>query len=213
MQSLSASRIKILDDCKKLFYRKYITKNLPEEETSPFAELGGAVHKVLEIYRENLDMSRRDMVAILNKEFNPSHQFGFLKKQGYQILYKLDLKKVVLGELVAVELDFKDEFGGVTMRGIVDKVELVDGTLVITDYKTNKVPEPDQYVHQLAIYDMAMNRIYPDVPKKYELFYVRHNKVYDFSFPDDYPERVERAIENTAKTITENETNSMACTQ
>lgn len=41
---------------------------------------------------------------------------------------------------VGLELKLEVEVGGVRLRGIIDRLDLVDGELVVTDYKTGRAP-------------------------------------------------------------------------
>lgn len=41
---------------------------------------------------------------------------------------------------IGVELKLEADIGGVTIRGIIDRLDLVDGELVVTDYKTGRPP-------------------------------------------------------------------------
>src|SRR5262249_56346529 len=41
---------------------------------------------------------------------------------------------------VGLELRMEAKLGNLTLRGIIDRLEVVDGELVVTDYKTGKVP-------------------------------------------------------------------------
>jgi len=41
---------------------------------------------------------------------------------------------------VGLELKLEVEVGGVRLRGIIDRLDLVDGDLVVTDYKTGRAP-------------------------------------------------------------------------
>jgi putative RecB family exonuclease len=41
---------------------------------------------------------------------------------------------------VGVELKLEVELGGLRLRGIIDRLDLVDGDLVVTDYKTGRAP-------------------------------------------------------------------------
>lgn len=41
---------------------------------------------------------------------------------------------------IGLELKMEVEIGGITVRGIIDRLDLVDGDLVVTDYKTGRAP-------------------------------------------------------------------------
>jgi RecB family exonuclease len=215
MEYLSASRLKLLSECKKKFYHQYILKDLPYV-SSPFAEMGTAAHEALELYRKHYpEMSRKELVQVFKAKFNPDPDFGWLVSQGSRMLYKLDLNKVVLGELVDVEYPFEIDIDGLTVKGVIDKIEYIaeTDTLVVTDYKTNKAIEPDKYFTQIAVYDMVMENIFPDSKKEYELFYLRHNKVIPFKFSDGFHKQTQEAAHNVATYVVENENDSGAWTK
>lgn len=204
MEYLSASRLKLLSECKKQFYHRYIAEDLVIPDNA-FSEMGTAIHYALEKFRENYPkMEKKQLIGIYNQTFNPDSKWSWLKKQGFASLWKLDLNKVVLGELVAVEHPFDFKLDGVSIRGIIDKIELVDDTIVITDYKTNKAIEPEKYFPQLAMYDLAMEQEFPNSKREYELFYVRHNKVVPFRFSEDFHKQTHETAHSVVKYVKEN---------
>jgi ATP-dependent helicase/nuclease subunit B len=199
----SASRLKTLSECKKRFYHQYIVKDLPEE-TSPFAQMGDAIHKVLEVWRKNPEMSRKQLVGMYAGLFKPDKEWDWLRRQGFHLIWKLDQKRIFLGELVGCEIEFETEINGINFKGIIDKVEKVDDIYIVTDYKTNKSIEPELYYHQLGVYDIAMEHMYPSTNRRYELFYLRHNKVVPLTFNDGFHEKMHEKIASTYTTIMEN---------
>jgi CRISPR/Cas system-associated exonuclease Cas4 (RecB family) len=203
MEYISASRIKTLTECKKMFYHKYVLEDLVDED-SPFAQLGTAIHKVLEIYRPNPTMPKKSMIGIFHKEFNPPPRYDWLKKDGYRMIWKMDMSKIVLGELLSVELEFEEEIDGVVYRGIIDKVERVDDEIVVTDYKTNKEAKPEIYYPQLAIYDLVVSKLYPGFKRRHELLYLRHNKSIPIVFPEQQILETKEVTQNVNSFVLEN---------
>lgn len=187
--SWSASRIKTLNTCKRQFYHTYITESIRDEEDGPFAILGTAIHTALEAYRLNPKMPKQSKKGpSIIGEFDKAFTLGrkhFLYMEGIKILQQLDYSKVIVGELIGVEEKFDTEIFGYRVRGMIDKIERVDDTIVVTDYKTNKSIEPETYITQLAIYDEIIKQRYPNLQRKHELFYVRHNRVLPFQFKEE----------------------------
>lgn len=74
------------------------------------------------------------------------------------------------------ELDLLEEMEGITIRGILDRVDRdPDGQLVITDYKTGKAP-PEQYAMSaffaLKIYALLIRRRTGETPAEVRLLYL-----------------------------------------
>ena len=80
------------------------------------------------------------------------------------------------------ELDLVQKLDGMTIRGILDRVEEVDGRLVITDYKTGKAP-PEQYSMEafsaLKIYALLLREKTGRAPDAVRLLYLNGPTVYE----------------------------------
>lgn len=205
MEYISASRIKLLLECKKKFYHRYVTGKL-EDESGPHAQLGTAIHKVLEIYRENPSLTKQQLIGILNKNFDAKAE-QFLFKEGCRMIWKLDPRQIFLGELVGVEKEFEEVIEGIPVRGIIDKIEKVGDEFVVTDYKTNKKVEPTDYHHQLALYDVVMEKLYPGTQRRYELFYVRHGQSVEMKFSPEQAEQMIGSVTRIMHYVKENAEN------
>jgi len=221
---LSPTQIKTLHTCKKLFYHRYIIRDLPYEET-PFAVLGKAVHKALEIYRpKHNQMNKLDVIREFKKAFSYYEQRNrqnggtfkrdYFVKEGTRILYGLDYNKVVLGELVGVEIEFYKPVFGYPMKGVIDKLEKVGNTYVVTDYKTDKEQNPKEHIMQMAIYSEYIHQ-YIDKNAKIttEIFWLRANKITKFEFVPNENKMAKTIVETTAKMVNENHDNEAAWPQ
>jgi len=74
------------------------------------------------------------------------------------------------------ELDLREDLDGMTIRGILDRMEeLPDGSLVISDYKTGKAP-PEQYAlpafFALKTYALLIRRRTGRTPDRVRLIYL-----------------------------------------
>ncbi len=76
---------------------------------------------------------------------------------------------------MGIELKLEVEIGGLTLRGIIDRLDLVDGELVVTDYKTGRSPSDFsararmQGVH---VYSLMCERFFGRRPVRVQLLHL-----------------------------------------
>ena len=86
------------------------------------------------------------------------------------------------------ELDMLEDREGITIRGILDRIDREeDGRLVITDYKSGKAP-PEQYslpaFFALKIYALLIRQIMNETPKELRLLYLNGPSLYRLEIDD-----------------------------
>ena len=196
----SATRLKVMADCKKYFWHRYVANDLKQTDVGPYAQMGSAIHAALEKWRKTPSNNVDSIVAEYNKHMHiDDKEFEHLYKEGEDIIRNIDLSKLVVGELVDVEYDFTEVVNGFTIVGIIDKVELVDDkTLIITDYKSNQNINVEDYIPQLAVYDLVMESKYPELERVCSLLYLRHNKEFQFTFEKEHRNSILKSL-NTMK--------------
>jgi putative RecB family exonuclease len=153
--SLSPSKVSSFRDCALAFRFSAIDK-LPEPPTVAQAK-GTLVHRALELL---LDLDADTRTLPVARELLPQAITDVLDGDEYRALDLADEARAALiadaGRLVekyfeledprtiqpeGLELMLEAEFGGVRLRGIIDRLERnAEGGLVVTDYKTGKVP-------------------------------------------------------------------------
>jgi putative RecB family exonuclease len=86
------------------------------------------------------------------------------------------------------ELDMLEDLDGITIRGILDRIDRdEDGRLIITDYKSGKAP-PEQYslpaFFALKIYALLIRRSMGETPKEVRLLYLNGPTLYQLQIDD-----------------------------
>lgn len=96
------------------------------------------------------------------------------------------------------ELAMEETLGGMTIRGILDRMEESDDGLVITDYKTGKAP-PERYAipafFALKIYALLVRRRTGRTPAKLRLLYLNGPTVYEIPVSDGQLDAMSRQLE------------------
>ncbi|MEE9298950.1 MAG: PD-(D/E)XK nuclease family protein [Acidimicrobiia bacterium] len=96
------------------------------------------------------------------------------------------------------ELDMLEDLDGITIRGILDRMEETpDGRLVITDYKTGKAP-PERYAipafFALKIYALLIRRRTGRTPDAVKLIYLNGPTVYEIPVSDAQLDAMDRQL-------------------
>jgi putative RecB family exonuclease len=151
--SLSPSKVSSFRDC-ALAFRFSVIDRLPEPSTIPQAK-GTAVHRALELLF-GLEPAARTveagvgLVAPAVEEVLATDEYRSLEVPDPAIFvaeaeelvrryFRLEDPTTI--HPVGQELMLEAEMGGVLLRGIIDRLdEGPDGELIVTDYKTGRVP-------------------------------------------------------------------------
>jgi putative RecB family exonuclease len=167
--SLSPSKVSSFKDC-ALAFRFSAIDGLPETP-SPQAAKGTLVHRVLELLMWEEPPGRRSLEAALarlprarqdvlggeeyadlqlggentedtdNAEDGPESEAEFLADAEQLVRNYFELEDPNRVRLLGTELRLSVQLGSLTLRGIIDRLELDDdGELVVTDYKTGHAP-------------------------------------------------------------------------
>lgn len=152
--SLSPSRVESFTSC-PLAFRFASIEKLPEAP-SIHATRGSLVHRALELgfthpanertpalFRACLDIARDEFRA------NPDYVGLHLDDEAAE-QFDVDCRRLVETYLtmedprrvhpIGLELRLSADVGALSLNGIIDRLELRDGDLVVTDYKTGRAP-------------------------------------------------------------------------
>lgn len=188
--SLSPSKVSSFTDC-ALAFRFSAIDHLPEPPSVP-ATRGSLVHAALERLfcldppARTFDRSL-ECLAEAVAEFRTNPDFTDLNlDEGAEATFLAEAR-VLLEKYfrledpttitpIGIELKLEIEVGGVTLRGIIDRLELdADGELVVTDYKTGRAPgerQEQQRLAGVAFYSLLCERLFGKRPAKVQLLYL-----------------------------------------
>ena len=153
--SLSPSKVASFKDC-ALAFRFSAIDHLPQPP-SPSATKGTLVHRALELLmcepagRRSLetalgclDRARAEMATdpdFVDLGLDAEAEAGFFAEARSLVGRYFELEDPSLVTPIGLELRLEAQVGSLTLRGIIDRLELdADGGLVVTDYKTGKPP-------------------------------------------------------------------------
>jgi len=153
--SLTPSKVASFKDC-ALAFRFSAIDRLPEPP-SPWATKGTLVHRALELLFCEAPPQRTLAAALIclttarqemasDPEFVGLHLDGeaealFAEEAEVLVRRYFELEDPRRVHPIGLELRLEVALGSLTLRGVIDRLDLdADGGLVVTDYKTGKVP-------------------------------------------------------------------------
>lgn len=188
--SLSPSKVSAFKDCALAFRFSAIDK-LPEPPSEP-AMKGTAVHRALELLlaepppcrtpehgSQHLDTALAEMRSgtqweELGLDDAAAGRFASDASTMLERYFGLEDPRRIQPE--GLELMLTSEIGGVTVRGIIDRLERdPDGSLVVTDYKTGRAPGATQEQSRLGgvhFYAFLCQQHYGELPSRIQLMYL-----------------------------------------
>jgi len=190
--TLSPSKISAFTNC-PLAFRFAVVEQLPEP-SSPAAVKGTLVHRALELFFETTEKGARTPRAARaaldaawaemadDEEFcglglDEAARTAFLSDAGVLVDRYFELEDPDEVHTVGLELHLSTDLEGVTLRGIIDRLdELDDGSLAVIDYKTGRSPRADQARSRLGgvhIYALMCEEALGRRPSVVRLLYLR----------------------------------------
>lgn len=188
--SLSPSRVDAFTSC-PLAFRFSSLEKLPEPP-SVAATRGSLVHRALELLF-TLEPSERTLPAGLSMleraaaEFQSNPEFvglgldaeqeaTFLADSEKSVRTYFTMEDPTVVREIGLELRLEVKVGNLTLRGIIDRLELnADGELVVTDYKTGKPPRQSNEQSKLGgvhFYAFLCQELFGKRPAAVQLMYL-----------------------------------------
>ena len=188
--SLSPSKVSTFKDCALAFRFSAIDK-LPEPPSLP-ATRGTTVHKALELLfllppeertPERAQVCLQEALAhmatqedYLGLELTEDQAASFAAESARMVERYFTLEDPRRIQPIGLELMLTAELGTLTVRGIIDRLELdQDGELIVTDYKTGRAPSQAQEQSRLGgvhFYALLCERVLGKRPAKVQLVYL-----------------------------------------
>jgi len=188
--SLSPSKVSSFKDC-ALAFRYSAIDHLPEPPSIP-ATKGSLVHSALELLFVEPPANRTpdlasECIERATKEFRTNEDFvglelderaeaDFIADAQQMMRRYFTLEDPTTITPIGLELRLEAKVGDLTLRGIIDRLELdADGGLVVTDYKTGRVPSVNQEGSRLGgvhFYAYLCQQLFGVRPTKIQLIYL-----------------------------------------
>jgi putative RecB family exonuclease len=188
--SLSPSKVASFKDC-ALAFRFSAIDRLPEPP-SPSATKGTLVHRALELLfcepapartvpaaLACLERARAEMATdpeFLGLALDAAAEAEFAADAEVLLRRYFELEDPTTVHPIGLELRLEVQVGSLTLRGIIDRLELdADGGLVVTDYKSGKVPGVIHEQSRLGgvhFYAFLCERVLGRRPSRIQLLYL-----------------------------------------
>jgi putative RecB family exonuclease len=188
--NLSPSRVEAFTSC-PLAFRFASIEKLPEPP-SPAASKGSLVHRALELLfavpgPDRTPEAGAAAFAQATAEFRTDPEFTLLGLDAEaDAAFIADAERLVgrYFEMedprrvreIGLELYLEARVGRLTLRGIIDRLELdEDGGLVVTDYKTGRSPSPQYEQRRLGgvhFYAFLCEEVFGQRPSRIQLMYL-----------------------------------------
>jgi putative RecB family exonuclease len=188
--SLSPSKVSSFTEC-ALAFRFSAIERLPEPPSAP-ATKGTLVHAALQLLLD-LPPDERTVPAALTSldqafdllrldpdyvglDLDADEERAFLDQAEQLVRRYFQLEDPAAIRPIGLELRLETQLDGLLLRGIIDRLELDEhGELVVTDYKTGRVPGQLQEQGRLGgvhFYAFLCERLFGQRPSRVQLLYL-----------------------------------------
>lgn len=200
-KGLSPSSMDLYHQCPKRFEIQKI--NGGYEPSGRDALLGTLVHRALELLMqlppEERDLDRARACAsqawpetvehadFLLLDMNEEQAKVFKRDAWWSIRGYFEIENPAEVSVAATEKFVNCKVNGVNLRGIIDRVDRTQSGLVISDYKSGKVPDPKYRgpkLEQLNFYAVMIEATWGTRPNKGKLIFTTHAEVIETKFTD-----------------------------
>jgi putative RecB family exonuclease len=189
--SMSPSRVESFLSC-PLAFRFSSIERLPEPP-APYSTKGSLVHRALELLftRPNAERTLQHAESAFQQavaEYRLDPEFTLLGlddaaedaffADGWVLVEKyFQMEDPTAVRDIGLELRLEAQVGSLTLRGIIDRLELdAEGRLIVTDYKTGRAPSANYEQKSLAgvhFYSFLCQEVIGRRPAAIRLMYIR----------------------------------------
>ncbi len=222
-EHLSPSSISLFRRCPQKFKLSYIDKI--KEPPTWHAMLGSFVHEVLEyLYQEDPKNRTQETVKKIATDRWSNHGWaekvneltekidtitGFKRNAFGAMINLWELEDPTTTTLEGQEVEVLTEVSGVVMKGYIDRIAFdVNGNVVISDYKTGKVPDSkyvaeDEKWFQLLAYALMLREVEQKTASTLELYYLSKKIKHSFVVTQEHLENTKQIIVTTRASVDE----------
>ena len=188
--SLTPSKVSSFKDC-ALAFRFSAIDRLPEPP-APYTTKGTLVHRALELLFCK-DADERTVPAALRclqraqeelrtdaeytgLNLTPDEEATFFSEAEALLRNYFLLENPASVHPIGIELKLEVELGSLRLRGVIDRLELDAGRLVVTDYKTGRAPKERYEQGRLGgvhFYAFLCERLFGRRPDRIQLLYLQ----------------------------------------
>jgi len=201
----SASSLKEFLECKRKYYLNHILK-IKEHEISLLPkgyELGNIIHKTLEDYYSQDKRAYEILIDIFNKNRINSVFLNFeleIWKRKLEDFFNKEKKREIEKGFKVLQLEkkFEIDFNGIKLKGTIDRIDKVEDSIWVIDYKTSKnltVSTKKTFESsndfQLEFYYLAVNELYNTNNIKTYYYDLYNNKLIEETVIDEKLLRLE----------------------
>ena len=190
--SITASKVSSFKEC-GLAFRLSVIDKIPQPIT-PWTLRGTLAHTVLDRLYFRYDGTNRTREralelaeevwaealtegALSGLESTATNLHSLHREMRTLVLQDFEAEDPTKVTALATELRLETSLGGVTLRGVIDRLDLNDdGTLTVTDYKTGKLPGEVQENERLSgvyFYALLCEKVLGQRPSRVQLVYLR----------------------------------------
>ncbi len=172
--SLTPSKVASFKDCALAF--KFSTIDHLPEPPSPHTTKGTLVHRALELLFCIDPPSERTVPAALRCLEQADEEATFLSEAEALLRNYFLLEDPSSIYPIGLELKLEVEVGSLRLRGIIDRLELDAGRLVVSDYKCGKAPRERYEQGRLGgvhFYAFLCERLFGRRPDRIQLLYLQ----------------------------------------
>ncbi|MGO9557581.1 MAG: RecB family exonuclease [Acidimicrobiales bacterium] len=202
--TLTPSKISAFTSC-PLAFRFSVLERLPEPPSLP-AVRGTLVHRALQLLFTYADEGERDRARaekalqqafvdltssdadLAALELTDEAREVLMRQAGVLLDRYYEIEDPNTVRPVGLELDLQVEVDGLTLRGIIDRLDVLpDGRFAVVDYKTGRAPRAEQAKSRLSgvqLYAFLCEEILGQRPAAVRLLYLR-DRVVVSSEPSD----------------------------
>ena len=220
---LSSSAIAKFRECPQKYKFTYIDKI--KEPPSWQMYLGSFVHEVLEhLYKQpagqrNIETLKELSAKLWTENDWPGEieklpamlgSLGDFKRSAFDAMTNLwVLEDPSMVELDHVELEINTSIDGVDLVGFVDRIASdPDGSVVISDYKTGKIPDPrfnsdDQKWFQLLLYAAMYESTTGKLAKRLEYYYLAKSAKHEIEVSNEMLQVAKEVVVSVRRGIDE----------